>query len=121
MLRLQKGKAFRLPRLGSDIFARLMKAKLKYDRKRGMFEITDNTDISSVINILKQALKDEVIFELNCIICSKSADCYECEYADVCDRSDVSSLCICKECMNRQDAYEHYKQAFIDMAKIKIQ
>jgi hypothetical protein len=117
MIKLSKGIPFKLPRVGSDVFAKLMRAKLKYDRKKGMFEITDNTNLQLVLSILNAALNDEVILELQCILCSKSAGCSECEYADICDRSNVSSLCICKECLNKPDAYEQYKEVLLQRLK----
>lgn len=117
MIRLQKGIPFRLPRVGSDTFSKLMRAKLKYDKKSGMFEVTESTDISDVISILTKALNDEVVLELECIICSKSANCAECEYGDICDRSKVSSLCICCDCLNKEDVYERYIDTILKRLK----
>ncbi len=117
MIKLQKGIPFKLPRLGRDTFARLMRAKLKYDKKRGMFEVADTTNLSSVIAILNDALGDEIVLELQCILCLKSAECSSCEYADICYREEVSNLCICKECLSKQDAYEQYKELLLQRLK----
>lgn len=117
MIILKRGVPFKLPRVGTSTFARLMRAKLKYDKKKGMFEITDATDLSSVIAILNYALKDEVVLELQCILCSKSAECSNCEYADICVREEVSSMCICKECLSKPDAYEQYKELLLQRLK----
>lgn len=117
MIKISKGVPFKLPRVGSDIFAKLMRAKLKYDRKKGTFEITDNTNLPLVLSILNTVLKDEVVLELECILCSKSAGCSECEYADICDRSDVSSLCICKECLSKPNAYDQYRERLLQRLK----
>ena len=67
--------------------------------------------------ILNDAIKDEVVLELQCILCSKSAECNNCEYADICDRENVSSLCICKECLNKPEAYKHYKDLLLQRLK----
>lgn len=117
MIKLQKGIPFKLPRLGRDTFAKLMRSKLNYDKKKGVFEITDTTKLSSVIAILNDALKDEIVLELQCILCSKSAECSNCEYADICVREEVSSLCMCKECLSKPDAYEQYKELLLQRLK----
>ncbi len=118
MIRLQRNIPFKLPRLGSDTFSKLMRAKLKYDKKNSTFEITDDTEITSIISILSNVLNKEVVLELECIICSKSTNCAECEYADVCDRSKVSSYCICRECIDNGDAYENYKKSIFKRLKL---
>ncbi len=113
MIILQRNKPFKLPRVGSDTFGKLMRAKLKYDKSKGMFEITSNSDVNTILHILKESLKnEEIILELECAICKKSANCYECEYSDICNRVDVSSLCICKSCLEKEEAYEVYKAIF---------
>jgi hypothetical protein len=117
MIKLQKGMPFKLPRLGRDVFTKLMRAKLKYDKTRGMFEISDTTILPSVIAILNDALRDEIVLELQCILCLKSAGCGNCEYADICYREEVSSLCICKECLSKSDAYEQYKELLLERLK----
>ena len=40
----------------------------------------------------------EVNKELKCAICNGSAGCMDCEFAEICDRENVSKLCICKKC-----------------------
>ncbi len=115
MIVLSRGKKFRLPRLGKDVFAKLMRAKLKYDKNDGSFEITEETDLTTVSSILKAALNEQIILELQCIICSKGAGCAECEYASMCSRA--SDLCICNECLSRSDAYENYKEFVLQRLK----
>jgi len=113
MIILRRNKPFKLPRLGSNTFARLMKAKLKYDKTKGMFEITDNSELNAIISILRESLNNEdIILELECAICHESANCHECEYADICNRINVSNLCICKSCLEKSDAYALYKDTF---------
>lgn len=124
MIRILLGDWFRLPRVGPDVFSRLMRqARLKYDKKKGMFMVEPETNIGILTSILKEALNDEVVIELPCFVCGKSAGCGDCEYLDICDRTIVSSKCICKECFKQTDAYERYCNAFSEKlatAKIKI-
>lgn len=124
MIKILLGNWFSLPRVGSDIFSRLMRqARLKYDRQKGMFMVQPETEISVLTSILKEALKDEVVVELPCFVCGKSAGCSECEFLDVCDRTNVSNQCICKGCQEHEDTYGNYCDTFsrrLAAAKIKI-
>ncbi len=124
MIKILLGNWFNLPRVGPDVFSKLMRqARLKYDRERRMFMVQPETNISILTSILKEALKDEVIIELPCFVCSKSAGCSNCEFLDVCDRTTVSSQCICKSCHEEGDVYKQYCDRFMErlaLAKIKI-
>jgi len=117
------GDWFGLPRVGPDVFSKLMRqARLKYDRQKRMFMVETETNVTSLITILKEALNDDVVIELPCFVCGKSAGCSECEFVDVCDRTNVSNQCICKGC-SEEDAYKHYCDTFMERlaaAKIKI-
>ncbi|MFQ5920749.1 MAG: hypothetical protein ACE5JV_01880 [Nitrososphaerales archaeon] len=124
MIKIQLGNWFGLPRVGPDVFSRLMRqARLNYDRQKRMFMVTPETDVSALISILKEALKQDVVVELPCFVCGKSAGCSECEFCDVCDRTSVSNRCICKECSGQKEAYAKYCDVFLRglaAAKIKI-
>ncbi len=124
MIKIMLGNWFNLPRVGPDIFSKLMRqARLKYDREKRMFLVEQETNIAALVSILKEALKDEVMIELPCFVCGKSAGCGDCEYLDICDRTVVSNQCICKECFGQNDAYEHYCDVFaqkLTAAKVKI-
>ncbi len=124
MIRVLLGSWFGLPRVGPDVFSRLMRqARLKYDREKRLFMVAPETDVAVLIIILKDALKDDVVIELPCFVCGKSAGCSECEFLDVCDRSEVSNQCICKGCQEHKDTYAEYRTAFsarLAAAKIKI-
>lgn len=123
MIKIMLGNWFNLPRVGPDVFSKLMRqARLKYDREKRLFMVQPETNVTVLTSILKEALKDDVIIELPCFVCGKSAGCAECEYVDVCDRTNVSSQCICKECYE-EDPYKHYCDNFMERlaaAKIKI-
>lgn len=124
MIRILLGNWFTLPRVGSDVFSKLMRqARLKYDREKRMFLVEPETNVAILTSILKDALKDEVVIELPCFVCGKSAGCGGCEYLDICDRTNVSNKCICKECFGQKDAYERYCELFskkLAAAKVKI-
>lgn len=124
MIKILLGNWFNLPRVGPDAFSKLMRqARLKYDRQKRMFLVQPETDLATLTAILKEALKDDVIIELPCFVCSKSAGCSECEFVDVCDRRSVSNQCVCKTCFEEKDAYKQYCDTFVEklaVAKVKI-
>jgi len=123
MIRIMLGNWFSLPRVGPDVFSKLMRqARLKYDREKRLFMVQPETNVTILTSILKEALKDDIIIELPCFVCGKSAGCAECEFVDICDRTSVSDQCICKKC-SEEDAYRHYCDNFMERlaaAKIKI-
>lgn len=53
----------------------------------------------------------EQVSEIACAICGGMAGCSKCEFADSCDRSKVSQLCICKKCNSINDPYQTYQKA----------
>ncbi len=123
MIKILLGDWFNLPRVGPDVFSKLMRqARLKYDRQKSMFMVQPETNVTILTAILKEALKDDVIIELPCFVCGKSAGCSECEFLDACDRTTVSNQCICKGC-SEGDAYTFYCNTFMERlaaAKVKI-
>lgn len=124
MIKILLGDWFNLPRVGPDVFSKLMRqARLKYDRQKRMFMVQPETNVTVLTAILKEALKDDVVIELSCFVCGKSAGCSECEFLDVCDRTTVSSQCICKGCYDGEATYKRYCDTFMERlaaAKIKI-
>ncbi|MFQ5940721.1 MAG: hypothetical protein ACE5KA_03365 [Nitrososphaerales archaeon] len=124
MIRILLGEWFKLPRVGPEIFSKLMRqARLRYDREKRMFLVEAETNIAILTAILKEALKDEVVIELPCFVCGKSAGCGDCEHLDICNRTTVSNQCVCSNCYEQKDAYERYCDAFskkLTTAKIKI-
>ena len=62
--------------------------------------------------------------ELDCFICGRSAGCARCSFEIDCDRQAVSQACICSLCLEDKQAYQNYKEAFIQkaqkVAKVKI-
>lgn len=106
------GEWFRLPFMGKDVFIRLRAADLKYDSKKG-FMVTSATKMDAMSSILRDALSEDVEFSLKCFVCGTSAPCNTCIYNHVCDRSIVSSACICDNCKDTDDAYALYSMGFV--------
>jgi len=124
VIKILLGDWFTLPRVGPDVFSKLMRqARLKYDRQKRMFMVAPETNVATLMVILKEAMNDDVVIELPCFLCGKSAGCGECEFVDVCDRTSVSNQCVCKGCYEEADAYKQYCNTFMERltaAKIKI-
>ncbi|MCS7116947.1 MAG: hypothetical protein RMJ31_06240 [Nitrososphaerota archaeon] len=99
---------FRLPKLGSDDFIKLVKeANLKYESKYG-FKADINTNLPMVASILKSVLGKDVEFAIKCFICGKVIKCRLCDYDDICDKLRISPKCICNECEKKNDLYALY-------------
>lgn len=115
-MRILVGSWFTLPRLGRDAFAALMKQGVAYDRALG-FKIDSATDMESAVRTISAALGENVELTLRCFICGEQA-CPGCPYIDVCDRSRVSSLCLCENHAPERDVYELYRKTFTDSAGV---
>ncbi|MEM3386796.1 MAG: hypothetical protein QXN08_03895 [Nitrososphaerales archaeon] len=103
------GEPFRLPRLGEDVFRRLMRdVRLEYDRQKRVFRTTTQTDLYQLSTLLSEVLKEPIIYTVKCFICGSDAGCTSCEYSNICDRLLVSQNCLCKNCLNKEDAYTLY-------------
>ncbi|MEM0364415.1 MAG: hypothetical protein QW450_04645 [Candidatus Nitrosocaldus sp.] len=99
MIRLSINKDFTLPMLGKDVFVRLMRSGVEYDKVSRRFRIKEGADVASILAILKEAVREEISIELPCMICGNDAGCSECEFSSNCDRTSVASRCICKQCI----------------------
>jgi len=101
-----------MPRVGGDVFRRLVKdAGLKYDRSKG-FQATSETDLGMAVSILKGALREEVEVYLRCFICGRPVECGECGYREICDPIKVSQACICEGCLAKDEAPTLYALRF---------
>jgi hypothetical protein len=104
------GQWFRLPRLGRETFALMMRQGVKYDQTNG-FKIDYSTDVEAAARTIRSALAEDVELSLACSICGKEA-CPGCPYLPICDRKRVSSLCLCDEHSSAEDNYSLYTEAF---------
>lgn len=103
------GEPFRLPRLGDEVFRRLMRdVRLDYDRQQRVFRTTSQTDLYQLATLLSEVLKEPIVYTVKCFICGSDAGCVSCEYSSICDRLLSSQSCICKTCLSKEDAYGIY-------------
>ncbi len=109
-MRILLGSWFTLPRLGTAVFSALMKQQVKYDRSLG-FKLDIDTDVVGAIRTLESALGEEIELTLRCSVCGGEA-CPGCRYLSICDRTKVSSLCLCLEHSSEPDAFETYAKAY---------
>lgn len=118
MIRLFLHRDFTLPMLGKDVFARLMRAGVEYDKASRSFRIKDGADMASILAILREAVREEVSIELQCIVCGDDAGCAGCEFSSNCDRVYMASKCICKQCLEKgYENYTWYLSSLFDAAR----
>lgn len=108
MIKIFIHKDFTLPMLGKDSFVKLMRAGVEYDKASRRFRIKEGADVASILAILKEVVREEISIELPCIVCGNDAGCSECEFSSNCDRTSVSSKCICKQCI--EGGYHGYTE-----------
>jgi hypothetical protein len=101
---------FDLPRLGRDVFAVLMKQGVVYDKSMG-FKLDSATDMPAAVRTLRAATGEEVELTLRCFICGKPA-CPGCPYLESCDRTSVSTLCLCADHAPEKSVYGAYTKQF---------
>jgi hypothetical protein len=106
------GAWFVLPRLGRDAFAALMKQGVVYDKSLG-FKLDAATDLESAVATIRSATGEAVELSVRCFVCGSEA-CAGCPYGDVCDRTKVSSLCLCEKHAPEKGVYGLYEKAFAD-------
>ena len=108
-MRVVVGGWFTLPRLGRDAFALLMKQGVVYDKEMG-FKLDPASDVRGAVRTIRSATGEEVEVDLRCFLCGRVA-CPGCPYVSVCDRTAVSSLCLCEEHSRDGSAFEAYGRA----------
>ncbi|MDA4121892.1 MAG: hypothetical protein OK456_01775 [Thaumarchaeota archaeon] len=108
------GSWFYLPRMGSEVFSAMMKEGVVYDKKLG-FKLDPATDLELAVRTISAGLGDEVELTVRCFLCGTEA-CPGCPYIETCDRSRVSSLCLCEKHSPEKDVYELYQKTYADSA-----
>ncbi len=111
-MRILVGGWFSLPRLGRDAFSLLMKQGVVYDKDLG-FRLDSATDLKAAVGTLSAATGEEVELVLRCWICGREA-CPGCPYLRSCDRTSVSTLCLCSEHAPDKSVFEAYSKTFKD-------
>lgn len=112
MKRVLLGSWFSLPVVGREYFTALMRQGVKYDKALG-FKMDSETEVGPALRTLRAALGEDVELSLRCFICGKEA-CPGCAYADICDRSAVSPVCLCAEHSRGGGAFELYERTLRD-------
>lgn len=111
-MKIVLGSWFGLPRLGTAAFSSLMKQGVQYDKALG-FKIDSATDVGAAVRTLSSALGEEVEVNLRCLVCGVEA-CPGCPYATFCDRTKVSSFCLCEK-HSGAGAFGAYQERFAEI------
>ncbi|HUI00153.1 MAG TPA: hypothetical protein VLX56_00820 [Nitrososphaerales archaeon] len=108
--RILVGSWFDLPRLGTETFAALVRREgVVYDKSMG-FKFDAATDLPAAVRTLRSA-GVEVEVTLRCWICGKEA-CEGCPYLAGCDRTRVSTYCLCGDHAPDKEVYDQYAETF---------
>ncbi len=109
-MKILVGGWFTLPRVGRDVFSLLMKQGVVYDRALG-FKFDAGTDLQGAVRTVSAATREEVELVLRCFVCGREA-CTECPYLSACDRTSVSTLCLCEDHAPEKSVFEQYAKTF---------
>ncbi|MEM0117482.1 MAG: hypothetical protein QXV32_03470 [Conexivisphaerales archaeon] len=110
MVIIALGEWFRLPRLGTDGFKRVLAAGVEYESKSG-FKVKENADLLTLKSVLASELGEEVSFFFKCFSCGQKTSCSDCAYNASCS-IEYCRRCICNSCMKL--GYENYVKAWRD-------
>ena len=100
-------KAFKLPRVERDIFIRLLRLGLEYDREQGCFSIKSYNNIEKLVDVISNILADErVTFLQSCLICGSDFPCQGCKYFELCDTRNLPFHCVCSQCLTGGKVFE---------------
>ena len=108
--RVVMGGWFDLPRLGSEAWSALVRRQgVAYDKSMG-FKFDSGTDLPAAVATLRSA-GVEVELVLRCFVCGKPA-CDGCPYLQACDRTAVSSYCLCADHAPEKAPFAQYSRTF---------
>lgn len=96
--------------MGRDVFSMLMKQGVVYDKAMG-FKLDSATDLRGAVRTISSATGQDVELVLRCFICGRKA-CPGCPYLSSCDRTSVSTLCLCSEHTPEGSVFEAYAKTF---------
>jgi hypothetical protein len=98
-LKILQNSWFQLPWVGKEVYADLMKAKVKRDTRLG-FCFTSETNVPRALSILSLALNEPVELAKSCFICDKPLD------------ESKEATTICTDCASNEDGYNIYIMKF---------
>ncbi|MEM4246360.1 MAG: hypothetical protein QW390_03590 [Candidatus Bathyarchaeia archaeon] len=113
---------FKLPYIGKDKFAELMRSGVGYDPKLKLFFLREKANREVVKKLLAEILKEEVEFEAaaqsldqTCFLCGAQITCKKCEYYPVCPTRELAFeeaglYCMCPPCSGKEGSYLQYVQ-----------
>lgn len=108
--RILVGGWFDLPRLGTDVFSTLVRKQgVVYDKSTG-FKFDAGTDLQAAVRTLLSA-GVEVELTLRCFVCGKES-CPGCPYLSSCDRTRVSTFCLCADHSPEKSVFDLYAKTF---------
>ncbi len=108
--RVVMGGWFDLPRLGPEVWSALVRRQgVVYDKSTG-FKFDAGTDLQAAVRTLRSA-GVEVELTLRCFVCGKPA-CTGCPYLESCDRTSVSTLCLCSDHAPEKSVFGEYAKTF---------
>ena len=108
--RIVVGGWFDLPRLGTEVFSTLVRKQgVVYDKSTG-FKFDAGTDLQGAVRTLLSA-GVEVELSLRCWVCGKES-CPGCPYLPSCDRTSVSTFCLCADHAPEKSVFEAYTKTF---------
>ncbi len=96
--------------MGRDVFSVLMKQGVIYDKSMG-FKLDSGTDLQAAARTLSIATGEEVELALRCFVCGREA-CPGCPYLSSCDRTSVSTLCLCSDHAPEKSVFVVYAKTF---------
>ncbi|MDG6928508.1 MAG: hypothetical protein JRN39_04110 [Nitrososphaerota archaeon] len=96
MIDVPLGEWFRLPRLGTEGFRRLMGAGLEYETATG-FRVKEGADLVLLKGALESEVRDKVEFSFGCQCCGARTSCADCRYHGSCS-IERSGRCVCGSC-----------------------
>ncbi len=101
---------FDLPRLGTEVWSTLVRKQgVVYEKSTG-FKFDASTDIPGAVMTLRSAGID-VELTLRCFVCGKPA-CEGCPYLSSCDRTSVSTYCLCADHAPEKSVFGLYSKTF---------
>jgi hypothetical protein len=96
-------KAFQLPYVGNEIFRRLLRLGLSYNRSTRTYSVEKYNNVEKIMDAISDILKTNVSFLQICVLCTKNFPCTTCKYVKICPTRDFPLSCICPECLNKNN------------------
>ena len=87
-----------------------MKQGVVYDKSMG-FKLDSATDLQGAVRTVSAVTGEGVELVLRCFVCGREA-CPGCPYLHSCDRTSVSTLCLCSEHSPEKSVFGVYAKTF---------